>query len=178
MLIPLIETARLRIRQFDKQDWPAVYAYTSNADLMTYIPEGPMSQEQAISFVTGNSGEQAEAFPVFLKSENRLIGHIVFHLWFAPQTYEVGWIFHPAYHGNGYATEAARAMLCYSFEVLAGHRVIATCQPENPASYRVMEKLGMRREAHFRKCIYRDENLWWDEYFYALLDEEWFSHKD
>jgi bifunctional non-homologous end joining protein LigD len=45
-------------------------------------------------------------------------------------------------------------MLHYSFEILDGHRVIATCQPENPASYRVMEKLGMRREAHFRKCIY------------------------
>jgi RimJ/RimL family protein N-acetyltransferase len=38
-----------------------------------------------------------------------------------------------------------------------------------------MEKLGMRREAHFRKCIRRLENQWWDEYFYALLEEEWFT---
>jgi len=58
--------------------------------------------------------------------------------------------------------------------VLHLHRIIATCQPQNVASWRVMEKLGMRREAHFRKCLRRPENQWWDEYFYALLDEEWF----
>ena len=59
--------------------------------------------------------------------------------------------------------------------IIQSHRVIATCQPENPASYRVMEKIGMHREGHFRKFIYRGENLWWDELFYAILDEEWYA---
>ena len=52
--------------------------------------------------------------------------------------------------------------------------MVATCQPENTPSWRVMEKLGMQREGHLRKCIYRREK-WWDEYFYAILEEEWFA---
>ena len=80
---------------------------------------------------------------------------------------------HPISQGKGYATEAANALLWYGFETLQAHRIIATCQPENPASYRVMEKIGMNREGHFRKCNYRGQNIWWDEYFYAILDEEW-----
>ena len=99
----------------------------------------------------------------------------MFHPWFAPQTYELGWVFHRAYHGHGYATEAAEALLRYSFEALPLHRVIATCQPQNVASWRVAEKLGLRREGHFRQCLRRLENQWWDEYFYALLAEEWFT---
>ena len=65
-----------------------------------------------------------------------------------------------------------RAVKLTGFETLGLHRVIATCQPENTASWRVMEKLGMRREAHFRKGHYRGAT-WWDEYFYALLAKEW-----
>ncbi len=83
---------------------------------------------------------------------------------------------HRDHHGQGYATEAARALLGYGFEELDLHRIIATCQPENPASYRVMEKLGMRREGHFRQCIDRGQGVWWDEYFYALLKDEWVNH--
>ncbi len=76
---------------------------------------------------------------------------------------------------NDWETEAAFSLLRYSFEELHLHRVIATCQPENIPSYRVMEKLGMRREGFFRKCIYRGGNTWCDEYFYAMLEEEWFG---
>ena len=46
---------------------------------------------------------------------------------------------------------------------------------ENVASWRVMEKIGLRREGHFRRCVYVDEATWWDEYFYALLEEDWFA---
>jgi ribosomal-protein-alanine N-acetyltransferase len=54
--------------------------------------------------------------------------------------------------GNGYVTKGARALIGHAFETIDAHRVIATCQPDNPGSRRVMDKLGMRREAHFRKC--------------------------
>ena len=175
MLVQPIETQRLVIRQFEPEDWPAVYAYTSDTTVTTYLPEGQFTETQAREFVDKNTGEQAEAFPVVLKTEHKLIGHMIFHPWFAPQTYEIGWVLHPAYQGKGYATEAAHALLQYGFETLKLHRLIATCQPENLASSRVMEKLGMRREGHFRKCLYRQDNLWWDEYFYAMLEEEWFG---
>ncbi len=71
----------------------------------------------------------------------------------------------------GYATEAAQAMLHNGFSTMSLHRIIATCQPENVPSWRVMEKLGMRREGFFKKCIPSEEGLW-DEYYYAILREE------
>jgi ribosomal-protein-alanine N-acetyltransferase len=175
MPIDYIETQRLRIRSFQPNDWQAVYDYTSDPAVMLYIPEGSFTPEQAKAFVADNIGEQARAVAVLLKRVDMLLGHMVFHPWFAPQTYEIGWVFNRAYHGHGYATEAAMALLRYGFETLHLHRIIATAQPENVASWRVMEKLGMRREAHFRKCIMRPDDRWWDEYFYALLEEEWFE---
>jgi [ribosomal protein S5]-alanine N-acetyltransferase len=175
MPIDHIETQRLRIRSFQPNDWQAVYDYTSDPAVMMYIPEGPFTPEQAKAFVADNMGEQARFVAVLLKPDDMLVGHMEFHPWFASQIYEIGWVFNRAYHGQGYATEAAMALLQYGFEMLHLHRIIATCQPENVASCRVMEKLGMRREAHFRKCIRRPDNGWWDEYFYALLEEEWFT---
>jgi RimJ/RimL family protein N-acetyltransferase len=169
-----IETERLRIRHVTADDWQAIHAYTSDPGVMTYLPEDVMTEDQTRQFVATSMIEEAQAYAVILRSEDRLIGHITFHPWFAPRIYEIGWVFHPRYQGQGYATEAAAALLRYGFESLLVHRVVATCQPENRPSSRVMEKLGMRREAHFRKCIYRDER-WWDEYLYALLEEEWFA---
>ena len=174
MLIRPIETQRLIIRQFEPDDWKEVHEYTSDPQVMAYIPEGQFTQAQARAFVARNVGEHAEEFAVILKDEDKLIGHMVFHPWFAPRTHEIGWVFHRAYQGKGYATEAALALLDYGFTVLELHRVIATCQPENPPSFRVMEKVGMRREGHFQECIYRGDDQWWDEYFYAVLEDEWF----
>jgi [ribosomal protein S5]-alanine N-acetyltransferase len=175
MPIGHIETQRLRIRSFQRNDWQAVYGYTSDPAVMRYIPEEPFTPEQAKAFVADNMGEQARFVAVLLKTDDMLVGHMEFHPWFASRTYEIGWVFDRAYHGQGYATEAAMALLRYGFEALHLHRIVATSQPENVASWRVMERMGMRREAHFRKCIRRADNRWWDEYFYALLEEEWFE---
>jgi ribosomal-protein-alanine N-acetyltransferase len=172
-----IETRRLAIRQFRPDDWKAVYEYMSDPKVVAYLPEGRLTEAQTREFLAENTGEHAKALAVTLKADEALIGHMVFHPWFAPQTYEIGWVFSRRYHGHGYATEAAYALLEHGFEGLQLHRVIATCQPENVPSYRVMEKLGMRCEGHFQKCIYRGENRWWDEYFYAMLEEEWFGGK-
>lgn len=166
-----IESNRLVIRKFEAEDWQAVYEYTSNADVMTYIPEGVFTEEDAKKFVEENSGDKAEKFAVVLKDENILIGHIAFYNVFGGHTYEIGWVFNPKFYNKGYASEAAYAALNYGFKELKLHRIIATCQPENPPSYRVMEKIGMRREGHFKKCI-PNGNEWWDEYYYAILDEE------
>lgn len=167
-----IKTNRLVIREFEIQDWQAVYEYTSNPDVMKYIPEGVFNEEAAKKFVSENSGEKAKHYPVILQSENTVIGHIAFHQYFGDHTYEIGWVLNPKYYNNGYASEAAKAILDYGFNEMKLHRIIATCQPENIPSYRVMEKIGMRREGYFKKCIpYKDE--WWDEFYYAALDEEW-----
>ncbi len=178
MRLPEFETPRLRLRHFQSADWPAVYAYTSNARVMACMREGQLSEAETRQVVEQHSGDGAEAFPIMLKAEKKLIGHIIFHPWFEPRTHEIGWVLHPDYHRQGYATEMARAVVGYAFETLDSHRVIATCHPENMASYRVMEKLGMRREGHFRQAMLRPNNTWWDEYFYAILEEEWLWHNE
>ena len=167
-----LATERLIVRKFMHEDWQALHEYTSDASVMRYIPEGVFSEEDSKKFVTENSGENAKYFPVFLKNDEVLIGHIVFHKYFGTHTWEIGWVFNPKYTSKGYASEAAYAILKYGFETMKLHRIIATCQPENIASYRVMEKIGMRREGLFKKCIPHGDE-WWDEYFYAILAEEW-----
>jgi len=166
-----LETRRLVIRKFEKEDWKQLYEYASDPEVRRYIPNGAYTEEEAQKFVKENMGDRPEKFAVVLKSENKLIGHMYFHNWFAPQTYEIGWVFNKAYQNNGYATEAAKALVDYGFEVLKLHRIIATCQPENYPSWRVAEKIGMTKEAHNRKCILTDDG-WWDELFYAILEED------
>ncbi|MGD7044851.1 GNAT family N-acetyltransferase [Jeotgalibacillus proteolyticus] len=166
-----IKTKRLDIRDFKSQDWQEVWLYTSKKDVMTYMPEGVLSKEAAKELVDQNSSDNAEKFPIILRENDQLIGHLVFHPYFGDHTYEIGWVMNPAYQNKGYASEAARAVLEYGFSELKLHRIIATCQPENEASFRVMEKIGMRKEGCFKKCI-PHENGWWDEYYYAILAEE------
>jgi [ribosomal protein S5]-alanine N-acetyltransferase len=90
--------------------------------------------------------------PSILFKKLILIGHIAFFKYFGEHTFEIGWVFNPKYCNKGYASEAAYALLKYGFEELKLHRIIATCQPENTGSYRVMEKIGMRREGYFKSA--------------------------
>lgn len=160
------------IRNFEYMDWRAVYEYISDINVMRYIPEGIFTEKTAKNFVKNNMDDKAKKFPVVLVDENCLIGHIVFHKYFGEHTYEIGWVFNPKFHNKGYASESALAVLKFGFETLELHRIIATCQPQNIPSYRVMEKIGLRREGYFKKCIPHG-NEWWDEYYYAILREEW-----
>ena len=169
-----ITTDRLIIRNFTYDDWLDVHSYTSDTNVMKYIPEGVLTSEDAKKFVKENSSQDAKYFPVLLKKDHTLIGHIVFHKYFGEHMYEIGWVFNPKYYNRGYASEAAYSILKYGFETMKLHRIIATCQPENIPSYRIMEKIGMRREGFFKKCIPHG-NEWWDEYYYAILQEEWKS---
>jgi RimJ/RimL family protein N-acetyltransferase len=79
-----IETERLRIRHFTPEDWHAVHAYTSDAGVMTYVPEGVMTEEQTKQFIAQSMAEEARTYAVDLREEDRLIGHVGFHPWFAP----------------------------------------------------------------------------------------------
>jgi [ribosomal protein S5]-alanine N-acetyltransferase len=170
-----IETERLIIRDFQEEDWRELFAYTSNPRVMEYIPEGVFKEEDARKFVKENR-ESARNYPVIVKENKRLAGHIVFHPYFGTHTYEIGWVMNPKFHNMGIASEAAYAVLKHGFEQMGLHRIIATCQPENIASFRVMEKIGMRREGYFKKCIPHGDG-WWDEYYYAILGEEWLLNR-
>lgn len=168
-----IETSRLCLRAIAASDWSAIHSYMSDPHVTAFLPQGVLDEQAARAFALKQSGEDREAVAVVEKASGLLIGHMPFHAWAEPQTYEIGWAFGRAHQGKGYATEAGRALLAHAFGSLGAHRVIATCQPENTASWRVAEKLGLRREGHFRAALYRAPGVWWDEYFYALLAAEY-----
>jgi RimJ/RimL family protein N-acetyltransferase len=89
---------------------------------------------------------------------------------------ELGWALHPDHTGRGYATEAVSELLRVAFEDLGLRRVTANCFAANEGSWRVMERIGMRREAHnIRDSLHRSGD-WLDGYTYALLADEWSSH--
>ncbi|WP_307477913.1 GNAT family N-acetyltransferase [Cytobacillus purgationiresistens] len=170
----MFTTERLLIRNIEKKDWISIYEYTSNPEVMKYMSTGVLNEDETINIVMENIGDKAEKFAIVLKENNRLIGHIEFFQYFGSHTYEIGWVLNPDYINKGLATEAARGFLEYGFNVLKLHRIVATCQPENIPSYRVMEKIGMRREGYFKKCIPHGD-IWWDEYYYAVLREEYLN---
>jgi RimJ/RimL family protein N-acetyltransferase len=86
---------------------------------------------------------------------------------------ELGWVLDPAHTGRGYATEAVRELLRHSFEDLGAHRVTANCFAANEVSWRLMERLGMRREAHTRSDALHRTGKWLDSLGYGLLADEW-----
>ncbi len=85
---------------------------------------------------------------------------------------EIGYALGIKYRGQGYATEAARALMAYGFTSLGLHRIQADTDSDNYASWRVMERLGMRREKQLREAIFRDgEGV--DTLIYGILADEW-----
>jgi RimJ/RimL family protein N-acetyltransferase len=85
----------------------------------------------------------------------------------------LGYLLDPAHHGLGYATEMVRAALDLAFGELGLRRVTAGCFADNTASWRVMEKAGMRREQHGIRDSWHAELGWVDGFTYAVLGDEW-----
>ena len=108
-----------------------------------------------------------------LKATSAVIGDATLFLLSAEHRQgEIGFLFHPDHHGRGYATEAAELLLQLAFEEFTLHRVIGRLEPRNEASVRVLERLGMRREAHFVENEFV-KGEWQSELVYALLEREW-----
>lgn len=169
-----LETRRLLIRPTNMNDLNKITEMLSDEETMRFFVEGTYSKDKVEEIINRNQKE-THHFTVLLKSSNRIIGKISYNPWFMPRTKEIGWIFFNTATNNGYCTEAAETIKKYAFEEEKIHRLIATCDPRNQASKRVCEKLGMRLEGHFKKCILYKENEWWDELFFSLLEENYYK---
>jgi RimJ/RimL family protein N-acetyltransferase len=90
---------------------------------------------------------------------------------------EIGYVLDPAYAGLGYATEAVREELRICFEEVGVRRVIAQCFADNEASWRLMERVGMRREQHTKQDSLHRDGRWLDGMMYAILADEWLSSR-
>lgn len=175
-----IATGRLRLRPFTRGDVDAVFAYRSRADVCRYLFDEPMTRESCAEAVQQRIGQLSldeEGDRIVLAVEpisgGGLMGEVSLILRGAESRQaEIGYIFHPDSHGHGFATEAARALLDLGFEGAGMHRIYARCDARNTPSWRLMERLGMRREAHLRDHALV-KGRWDEEFIYALLESEW-----
>ncbi len=182
-------TPRLILREFVMDDYDAVHAYASNPDNVKYMIWGPNSPKDTTNFLAECIAQQEVEprlkfdYMITLKeikngvqTSGKAIGGCGIYLNDSRDTGMLGWILHMDYWKQGLTAEAGAALLKYGFEKLHLHRIYATCNVNNYGSYRVMEKLGMRREAHFVQARYGrvgSDSTWYDEYHYGILREEW-----
>lgn len=176
-----LETDRLIIREFTMEDARAVHEYACNGEILAYMAWGPNTEGETLAFVEKCIMMQHQQprtvyeVAVTLQENGRLIGGISLYLSSHRQG-ELGYCFNPLYWGQGYATEAAEAMLRFGFEELNLHRIYATCRPSNTGSAKVLERIGMRYEGHLREAAYYKGN-WQDSLQYSILRREYMPNR-
>jgi [ribosomal protein S5]-alanine N-acetyltransferase len=176
----MITTERLMLRAFVPDDWQAVHAFCSDPEVMRFMLAGePYTQERSQGYVHGAImwAQQAPRWnyglAIVLRAENQLIGGC--RLGLADESRreaDIGFGLNRRYWQQGYGTEVVRAMLRVGFATLQLHRIFAEIFAANTASYRTLEKAGMRREGHLQEKYWL-EGMWWDVYYYAILERDW-----
>lgn len=181
-----ITTGRLTIRRFTAEDRRDLYEYLSDPEVVKFEPYEPLSEEECRREAARRAADP-DFWAVCLSlggGETEECGKLIGNLYFTRrqpaewQTWEIGYVFNAAYQGKGYAAESCRALLGHAFSNLHARRVVAMCDPRNTRSWRLLERLGMRREGHLREDGFfkRDKEgdpMWHDTYEYALLEREW-----
>lgn len=175
----ILTTERLILRDFVEDDWPAVLAYQSNPLYLRYYEWTERTPEAVRNFIQMFLDHQ-KADPRYkfqlaatLKSTGELIGNcgIRKHSAGAHQA-DIGYELDPLHWGNGYATEAARAIVQFGFTTLKVHRIWSWCVADNVGSSHVLEKLGMQLEGRLRDNEFY-KGRWWDTLTYGILEAEW-----
>jgi len=172
----LIKTKRLIIRKFLVNDFKDLFEYLSDIEIYRFEPGSPINIEMA-NILCKERSKDNKYLAVVLK--NKVIGHIYFSQ-IEPKelmTWETGYIFNRKYQKNGFATESLKAVIEYGFKYLYVHKIIAHCNPKNISSWKLLERVNMKREGKLRKNIYfRKDNkgypIWLDTYEYGILKEE------
>lgn len=175
-----LKTDRLVLRPFEEHDLDDLHAYRSDPEVCRYLYGEPATLEDSADRLTkcltmSELTEEGQwlVLAAYWPEAGRVIGDVVLK-WISEKDRqgEIGYVFNPEFQGRGLAREAAAEMLRIGFEDLKLHRITAQCDPRNEPSWGLMERLGMRREAHFRQNeVFKGE--WGDLYIYALLDEEY-----
>jgi ribosomal-protein-alanine N-acetyltransferase len=174
-----IETERLILREFREDDIPLILAWWNDPRYQRYYAEladsEPIVRDLAAKFVAAQLEEPRRKWQlaVTIRGNDQIVGTCGVRVNDAELAEaNIGYELHPDQWGNGYATEAATAILRFGFGELGMHRIWAECVADNTGSARVLEKVGMRQEARFREHQYF-RNRWWDTLIFAILAGEW-----
>ena len=176
-----IATERLTLRPATPDDAPAVFAYRRLPEVARWMTALPLdAQAFAAQFV-----EPDRLGPtVVVERDGVVVGDLMVRIedgWGQTEVAEqaratqaeIGWAFDPAVQGQGLATEAVRRLLEVCFADLGLRRLTALCFADNAPSWRLMERVGMRREGEYRADSLHRDGRWLDSYAYALLRDEW-----
>lgn len=166
------------LREFEPSDLEAVHRYASDDRVVRFLTWGPNTRQdterflqQAMTSATSAPRHTYE-LAVIRNDTGELIGGARLGVDPAHRRGEIGYVLRRDQWGRGYGTEAASLLLRLGFAELKLHRIYATCAPDNAASRRVLEKVGMRLEGHLRHH-FLVRGRWRDALLYAILEDEW-----
>lgn len=174
-------TARLTLRPATLDDLEPTWRYRRLPDVGRWITRAPATLED---YRLAFEDPEKLAKTLVVEHGSEVIGDLMLAVedaWAQAEIVEqargvqaeLGWTLHPDHAGQGYATEAVRELLRVCFEDLGLRRVTATCFAENEPSWRLMERVGMRRELYTVRDSLHRSGEWLDGIGYALLAEEW-----
>lgn len=176
MSLPIL-TDRLILRRFAYDDSGDILGFVSHQSVYKVVTEIQATAAGVKKYIDmQNSYEPFEKNKCFdlaieRKEDHKVIGLLTLICKEHMQG-QIGWALGIGYRGKGYATEAAGALISYGFDVLELHRIYAETTDKNVASWRVMERLGMRKEACLKEAESRD-GKWLDSLAYGILAQEW-----
>jgi len=175
-----IRTPRLVLRPFVPEDLDALHAIYGDPGVHRWLYSVAHTPEQTRASLDKKMARRAVAddgdglsLAACLAAGGDLIADV--SLWCTSATdsqAEIGYTVHPRHQGHGYAAEACAPLLAIAFDAIGMHRVAGRLEARNAASARVLEKLGMRREAHLVENEWV-KGEWQSEVVYAILDSEW-----
>ena len=174
-----VRTERLLLRPAEQRDALPTFAFRSLPEVSLWVTSLVIDAD---AWVAGFGERLADT--LVIEKDGRVIGDLMLRIedpWSQAEVREqaartqaeIGYTLDPAYGGQGYATEAVRAQLRICFEDLGLRRVVALCFADNGPSWRLMERLGMRREQHTKQDSLHRSGEWLDGMMYAILADEW-----
>ena len=181
-----LETSRLVLRPFTTDDFEAVQAYAGDLDNVKFMEWGPNEPAHTRTFIqmaidkAGDVPCRDYQYAVVLKESGGVIGGCSLTRGGRSDA-SLGWILHKSHWKKGYGTELGKRLLVLAFDGLGLHRVTARCHADNYGSYRVMERIGLRREGLFIESEPPNKltnEKYGNEYMYGILKQEWDDHKD
>ena len=157
-----ILTERLIIRNYEEKDLNDLYEYLSDEEVVRFEPYTAMNLDDVRKNLEWRISSDEMIGNIFLGKREC-------------ETLELGYVLNRNFWGNGYAFEACSAM-CGNVFSKGIHRLEANCDPNNAASWKLLERLGFVREGHLHKDIYfrKDKNgnpIWKDTFIYSKLND-------